>query len=113
MEPKDIKPPTDISLKAGRPGVIIAYPDPMVDAGQRTIYARCFIQGYSGSDILLETPMGMHEFSRKDGTWRVGDCLNYRDARILEIEQIEASIKGGYGGDVEDWRKSLPMTVAS
>lgn len=97
-----------------RPRVILQYPDPNFDAaGARSVYAAGFIEGYSGSDILLDLPMGRHEFSRTDGTWRAGDCLNYKDARILEFEQVEASIRGGHGGDVEQWRKQLPMCAAS
>jgi len=112
MEPEDIKPVAP-SKYTVRPRVIIAFPDPKVDAGQRTIYAAGFIEGYGGRDILVDLPMGMHEFSREDGTWRCGDCLNYKDARILDIETIEASIKAGYGGSIEDYRKSLPMCAAS
>lgn len=94
-----------------RPRVIIGYPSTGstgVTPG-KTIYAAGCVEGYSGSDILIDLPMGRHSFSRADGTWREGDCLNYKDAKILDIESVEASIKGGHGGDVEEWRKSLPM----
>lgn len=93
-----------------RPRVIISYPS--TSGPQKTYYAAGFIDGYSGSDIMVDLPIGRHSFSRADGTWREGDCLNYKDAKILDIESVEASIKGGHGGDVEEWRKSLPMCAA-
>lgn len=79
----------------------------------KTIYAAGFIEGYSGSTMLIRLPMGTHEFSREDGTWRCGDCLNYKDARIIEAEAVEASIRDGHGGDVEAWRRSLPVLSAA
>jgi hypothetical protein len=33
--------------------------------------------------------------------------------RVIIAYPDPASIKAGYGGDVNDWRKSLPMCAAS
>jgi hypothetical protein len=110
MNPEDVKPASALKSAMIRPRVIVSYPDPNFDRSPgKMVFAAGFIEGCSGKDVLVELPMGMHEFSRDDGTWRCGDCLNYKDAKILEFEQV----KGGYGGSVEDYRKSLPMCAAS
>jgi hypothetical protein len=94
-----------------RPRVIIEYPS---DGGTgvppgKMIYAAGIIDGYGGSDIVLVLPYGRHLFSRADGTWLEGDCLNYLDAKIRDFEKVEASIEAGYSGDVEMHARSIPM----
>jgi len=103
MEPKE----------AVRPRVLIEY---VVDKGydqQRMHYCAGFVDGISGSDIMVILPIGVHCFSRKDGTWLSGDCLNYADAKILNFEKVEAAVKAGYHGDIEMHAKNTPMCEAA
>jgi hypothetical protein len=86
-----------------RPRVIIEYA-----LDNKTHYCAAFVEGYGGSDIVLQTPMGRHTFSRADGTWLSGDCMNYVDAAIRDFDKVEASISAGYSGDVEMHAKSIP-----
>lgn len=87
--------------EAIRPTVIVEYTVDRDMDQRRTAYARGFIDGYGGSDVLVIMPVGRHEFSRKDGRWIAGDCLNYKDGAIMDFDRIEASIAAGYGGDVD------------
>lgn len=95
-----------------RPRVIVAYPSETLTE-RKTVYAAGYIDGYGGGDILVIMPIGRHEFSRKDGKWLAGDCLNYKDGVIMDFDRVEQSIQGGQGGDVAAHEKSLPMCVPS
>ena len=95
--------------------VIVEYPaepEPEPDLGQgsrKTAYAAGYIVGIGGSSIIVTMPLGRHEFSRNDGKWLAGDCLNYKDAAIMDFPDVEASVKAGYNGNVEHLKASLPM----
>lgn len=95
------------------PRVICEYPADKGTDQQKVRFFAAFVEGYGGSDIVLWTPMGRHLFSRNDGTWLEGDCLNYVDAKIRDFDKVEAAIQAGYCGDVEMHQKSLPMCAAS
>lgn len=71
----------------------------------REMYAAGYIDGYGGSDVIVVMPMGRHLFRRDDGTWLEGDCLNYKDARIMDIGDVDASIRAGFFGDVAAHQK--------
>ena len=91
--------------------VIVEYPaEPDLGQGSRkTAYAAGYIVGIGGSSIIVTMPIGRHEFSRKDGKWLAGDCLNYKDAAIMDFPDVEASIQDGYGGNVEHLKSAIPM----
>lgn len=78
----------------------------------KTMYARGCIESISGGAIQIVMPIGRHEFSRKDGRWLAGDCLNYKDGAIMDFEKVEAAIQGGHMGDVQAYLKSPPMCAA-
>lgn len=93
-----------------KPRVIVVYP------GRHGLemYAAGYIDGYGGTDIIVEMPMGRHLFRRTDGTWLEGDCLNYKDARILDIGAVDASIRAGFCGDIKahEQDQNTPKTTA-
>jgi hypothetical protein len=97
-----------------RPQVIVEYTADRGFDQQKTRFCAAYVDGFSGSDIMLLMPIGgCHLFSRKDGTWLDGDCLNYVGAAIREFGKVEAAIQAGYHGDVEMHAKSLPMCAPS
>lgn len=96
-----------------RPRVIVEYVVDKDTDQRRTYYAAGYIEGYGGSDLIIEMPNGRHIFSRRDGTWLSGDCLNFVDGKIMNFNKVEAAVQAGYCGDVEMHQKSLPMTAAS
>lgn len=97
-----------------RARVIVEYPSDGATGAHpgRTLYACGYVESVSGGDIVVEMPIGRHEFSRKDGRWLAGDCLNYKDGAIMDFEQVEAAIQGGHMGDVQAYLKSLPTCAA-
>lgn len=50
----------------------------------RTRYEAGRLSSYGGNTLTLELIHGRHEFSRIDGRWIAGDCLNYRLARVRD-----------------------------
>lgn len=96
-----------------KPRVVVEYVVDKDMDNAKTHYAAGFVDGVGGSDIVLVMPIGRHLFSRTDGTWRGGDCLNYIDAKIMNFGKVEAAIQAGYLGDVEMYEKSIPMCAAS
>jgi hypothetical protein len=45
-------------------------------------YTRARITGLTSDRVWLDTPYGSQAFSREDGRWSEGPCLNYLHARI-------------------------------
>lgn len=58
-------------------------------------YAAAKLDGYSGDTILLETQYGRMAFSRDDGRWLEGDCLNYLEGHVFEVNKLDGAIRRG------------------
>lgn len=46
------------------------------------MYEKCRVTGYTGSYMILDTKYGTHEFSREDGGWISGPCMNYLHSAV-------------------------------
>ena len=102
MEPKE----------AIRPRVLVRYVIDRELDQRREHYAAGYIDSYSGADILVDLPYGLHAFRRSDGAWSDGPCLNYVDGKICDIEKVESAIRAGHGGDVAQWERQIPQCAA-
>lgn len=96
-----------MSKRVQPPRVIIEYPG----CDGKTQFAAGFIEGIGGSHLTLTTMFGNMTFSRDDGTWVSGPCLNYSDGKIRDWANVESSIKAGFFGDVAAYLASLPKAA--
>jgi hypothetical protein len=58
----------------------------------KTYYAAGVVECIGGGSIHVSLPYGVHEFSRSDGRWMSGPCLNYRNAAIMNLDALNAEI---------------------
>lgn len=58
-------------------------------------WAAAKIASYGGDRIWLSTPYGDHAFSRDDGRWIEGPCLNLECSVIHQFDDLESAIQGG------------------
>jgi hypothetical protein len=62
-------------------------------------YSAATLVGYGGDRIFLATIWGEQTFSRTDGRWIDGPCLNFAEGKIHEFEALEQSIRSGRSTD--------------
>ena len=102
IEPQPEPTPAPVERKR----VIISY-CPYGSTKER--YVSALIKSYSGNTIWLETvPHGEHEFSREDGRWIAGACLNLESGRLHMFDALEASIQAGSAHAEWEWRTEEP-----
>ena len=78
----------------------------------KTRFCAAGLDSYGGDRVYLDTPYGRHAFSREDGRWLEGDCLNFLDGRIYQPEDLEIAIRSGSAFDVyEGTRHSEPCSA--
>lgn len=58
-------------------------------------YSAATVEGISGDRVFLDTIWGRHAFSRADGRWIDGPCLNFADGKIHQFDELERSIQSG------------------
>lgn len=58
----------------------------------KTRYCAASISGIGGDRIWLSTPFGEHAFSRADGRWIDGPCLNLESGAIHQLDLLENEI---------------------
>lgn len=58
-------------------------------------YSAATLSGVAGDSVFLSTIYGEQTFSRRDGRWIEGPCMNFEHGRIHQFEDVEASIQSG------------------
>lgn len=61
-------------------------------ATTKTYYAAGVVSAVGGGSVTVKLPYGEHEFSREDGRWMSGPCLNYRAATIMGVDALNREI---------------------
>jgi hypothetical protein len=75
-------------------------------------YCAAAVVGYGGDRIFLSTIWGEQTFSRVDGRWIDGPCLNFCDGRIHQFEELERSIQSGVVTDEYETLQVPPEAAA-
>lgn len=68
-------------------------------------YSAATLSGVSGDRVFLSTIFGDQAFSRRDGRWIEGPCLNFEHGRIHQFDNVEASIQAGR------WNEEYEATI--
>lgn len=63
--------------------------------GDKAQFCASVVAGYAAGRIWLNTLFGEHAFSRADGRWMSGPCLNLENARIHQFATLEKAIRDG------------------
>ena len=83
----------------------------------KTRFSAATLDSYGGDRVHLDTIYGRQTFSRLDGRWIDGDCLNFVDGRIHQFEDLEREIESGdafirFESNMAEPSESLPSQPA-